>query len=92
MANIAEDITKIIGNTPLVKLNRITSGLEATVVAKLESFNPLSSVKDRIALSMIEAAEKDGLIKEDTIASLYPLAAQTKAKPMPVLPLVGSRI
>lgn len=76
MANIAEDITKIIGNTPLVKLNRITSGLEATVVAKLESFNPLSSVKDRIALSMIEAAEKDGLIKEDTII-LEPTSGNT---------------
>jgi cysteine synthase A len=67
MARIYENITQTIGNTPLVRLNRVTQGLEATVVAKLESFNPLSSVKDRIGVNMIEAAEKARLIKEDTI-------------------------
>jgi len=67
MGRIYEDLTKTVGNTPLVKLNRVTKGLEATVLAKLESFNPLSSVKDRIGVSMIEAAEKAGDIKEDTI-------------------------
>ncbi len=68
MTRIFDDITKTIGNTPLVKLNRITKqeGCLATILAKLESFNPLSSVKDRIGVSMIEAAERDGKINKDT--------------------------
>ena len=76
MARIHKDITETIGNTPLVRLNRVTKGLEATVVAKLESFNPLGSVKDRIGVSMVEAAEKAGLIKEDTII-LEPTSGNT---------------
>ncbi|HPD60847.1 MAG TPA: cysteine synthase A [Thermodesulfobacteriota bacterium] len=67
MGKIYPDITKTIGNTPLVRLNRLTAGVEAEVVAKIESFNPLASVKDRIGLSMIEAAEKKGLITNDTV-------------------------
>jgi cysteine synthase A len=76
MGRIYEDLTKTIGNTPLVKLNRVTSGLEATVLVKLESFNPLSSVKDRIGVSMIEAAERAGHIKDDTII-LEPTSGNT---------------
>ncbi len=64
---IFEDITRTIGNTPLVKLRRVTKGCLAEVVGKLESFNPLSCVKDRIALSMIEAAEKENRIGPKTV-------------------------
>ncbi len=65
--NILQDITKTVGGTPLVKINRLSTGLPGTIVAKLESFNPLSSVKDRIGVAMIEAAEKEGLIDKDTV-------------------------
>jgi len=67
MAIIYDDITKTIGNTPLVKLNKLTRGLEATIAVKLESHNPLGSVKDRIAISMIDDAEKSGKIGPGTV-------------------------
>jgi cysteine synthase A len=64
---IYADVTKTIGNTPLVRINRLAQGLAADLVVKLEKSNPLSSVKDRIGLSMIEAAERAGLINKNTV-------------------------
>lgn len=64
---IYDNITQTIGNTPLVRLNRISEGVDAQIVCKLEFFNPLSSVKDRIGVSMIEDAERKGLINKDSV-------------------------
>jgi cysteine synthase A len=74
--NIANSVTDLIGNTPLVRINRLTEGLAAPVIAKLEFQNPAHSVKDRIGLSMIEAAERAGKIKPDTII-LEPTSGNT---------------
>jgi len=76
MKRIAKDIIELVGNTPLVKLNRVVENVKATVVAKLEFFNPAGSVKDRIGVSMIESAEKEGKINEDTII-LEPTSGNT---------------
>lgn len=73
---IAENITQLIGNTPLVRLNRVTDGAGADVVAKLESFNPAASVKDRLGVALIDAAEEAGLIRPDTVI-LEPTSGNT---------------
>jgi cysteine synthase A len=67
MMRIADDVTQLVGNTPLVRINKLSKGLDATIVAKLEYFNPCGSVKDRIGVSMIEAAEKAGIVNKDSI-------------------------
>src|SRR4030043_803121 len=77
MAKIANFISELIGHTPLLRLNRMTQGCVGEVIAKLESFNPCGSVKDRIGHSMIEAAEKAGLIQKDTII-LEPTSEKTE--------------
>ncbi|MDD5466501.1 MAG: cysteine synthase A [Anaerolineales bacterium] len=74
--NIADDITQLVGNTPLVRIRRMNAGNGAEIVAKLECFNPAHSVKDRIGIAMIEAAEREGKIRPDTII-LEPTSGNT---------------
>jgi cysteine synthase A len=74
---IATDISKLVGNTPLIQLNRVTEGLAGRVVAKLESFNPSASVKDRIGVAMIDAAEAQGLLVRGATTIIEPTSGNT---------------
>ena len=74
---VAESIDQLIGDTPLVRLRRVTESVEATVLAKLEAFNPGGSVKDRICLSMIDAAEREGLIEPGKTTIIEPTSGNT---------------
>src|SRR5260370_17185948 len=67
MGRIYNNIVETVGRTPLVRLNKVTAGVDATILLKCEFFNPLGSVKDRIGMSMIEDAEKHGILKKDTV-------------------------
>ena len=74
---IAEDVTKVVGGTPIVKLNKLAAGLAGTVACKMESLNPLGSVKDRIGVAMVDAAEREGKIKRGQTTLVEPTSGNT---------------
>lgn len=86
MARIYDDITRTVGNTPLIRVDCLMDSTKADVLAKLEFFNPLSSVKDRIGVSMINAAERDGRIKRIPLSSNLPRATPVSPWPLSAPP------
>ncbi|MCX5776676.1 MAG: cysteine synthase [Candidatus Firestonebacteria bacterium] len=92
MSKIYQDITKTIGNTPLVRINKINAGLNGEIAVKLESFNPIHSVKERIALAMIEDAEKKGLIKKDTVKLILTMPETMSLERRAILRIFGAEI
>ena len=92
MGRIYNNIVETVGHTPLVRLNRVTAGVEANVLLKCEFFNPLGSVKDRIGMSMIDDAEKRGVLKKDTVIIERLVRARARggvAARLAVLPRAG---
>ena len=97
MARIYDDVTQLIGGTPLVRLNRLTEGLDATVAVKLEFYNPANSVKDRIGVAIVDAAEKSGALQpggtivEGTFTSIRDVAGTMKWGWLPIGLLISQR-
>ena len=81
MARIYDDVTQLVGGTPLVRLNRLSEGLDATVAVKLEFYNPANSVKDRIGVAIIDAAERSGALKPGARSAHGRLSSRSTSAP-----------